>query len=159
MVCFDYLTEGCRTHWSRGITASRLRMCGYVWGLQTFMSLIFEVAYLSWGVKKGGISHSHSSLKKCTGPCVLPLALGLFSKGHWGASLHPPSRSCPVCVWIWLGLLPPRGMGRGRHSDLGGLFSLAPVPFPSLFLARLPAVTASHTPQPPMQQPLATYGS
>lgn len=47
-------------HWSRGSIISELRMCG---GLQTFMSLGFEFANLSGGVRTGGISHSHSGLK------------------------------------------------------------------------------------------------
>ena len=34
VTCFDYLTEGCSTHWSRGITTFELRMGGYVWDRQ-----------------------------------------------------------------------------------------------------------------------------
>lgn len=85
-------------------------MCAYV---QTFMSLIFEVAYLSWGVKEGDISHSHSRLKKYTRPCMPLLPLGLLSKGHWGASLHRIKVMSHLCV-NGAGLASPQVDGEGE---------------------------------------------
>lgn len=58
-------------------------------------------------MKKSGIGHSRSGLKKYTEPPVLPLPLGPLSKGHQGASLcpiHVPSFPfhLPLCSMSWL---------------------------------------------------------